>query len=73
MSWLLILLLFLFAGSSWRLSIAELAGSASTLGGKEILKAIIYKVLFIKACIWSVVYGLLMAYFFKADIRRLFR
>ncbi len=73
MSWLLILLLFLFAGSSWRLSIAELAGSASTLGGKEILKAIMYKVLFIKACIWSVVYGLLMAYFFKADIRRLFR
>ncbi len=73
MSWLLILLLFLFAGSSWRLSIAELAGSASTLGGKEILKAITYKVLFIKACIWSVVYGVLMAYFFKADIRRLFR
>ena len=73
MSWLLILLLFLFAGSSWRLSIAELAGSASTLGGKEVLKAVMYKVLFIKACIWSVVYGALMAYFFKADIRRLFR
>ena len=73
LSWLIILLLFLYADSSWRLSIEELARSTAALSGKEILKAVMYKVLFIKACTWSAVYGLLMAYFFKADIRRLFQ
>ena len=73
LSWLLILLLFLFADSNWRLSLEELVRSEPKLSGREIAKVIKYKVLFIKACIWSIVYGLLMSYFFKADIRRLFR
>ncbi|TMG88368.1 MAG: hypothetical protein E6H72_14180 [Betaproteobacteria bacterium] len=73
LGWLVILLLFLSVDSHWRLSIEELARSTATLSGKEILKAVMYKILFVKACVWTAVYGLLMAYFFKADIRRLFQ
>ena len=49
------------------------AADATIVDEKEILGAVLFKVLFIKACIWSAVYGLLMAYFFTADIRRLFQ
>src|SRR5438309_3541395 len=53
LGWLVILLLFLSVDSHWRLSIEELARSTATLSGKEILKAVMYKILFVKACVWT--------------------
>jgi hypothetical protein len=71
LAWFLILLLFVSQDDLWRLSIAELIHS-DKMSGEQFLGVVIHKIIFIKACVWTVVYGLLIIYFFRPSIRRLF-
>ncbi len=72
--WLIILALYLFE-DSWKLSTSELAQSVllKKMSANDFFKAAIYKGLFIGALVKSFIYGLLIAYFFRPNILRLFQ
>lgn len=74
-AWTIIVSLYLFEDSSWKLSIWEIAHSVAYGNVKvtDALEAVRLKALFTASCIVTVVYGLLLAYFFRPDIRRLFQ
>lgn len=72
LAWFWILLLFMLPDDHWKLSIAELSRSTGKMSGEQFFGAVVHKIIFIKACIWTVVYGLLIIYFFRPSIRRLF-
>ncbi len=70
MAWTLILLLYMQPDEGWKLSFTELA--RASMSGKQFAGAFTTKIVFIKASILTVINGLLLAYFFRPSIRRLF-